>query len=256
LFGHEKGAFTGAIAQKIGRFELANQGTLFLDEVGDIPLELQPKLLRVLQEQEFERVGGSTSIKVDVRIIATTNRDLAAEAEAGRFRRDLFFRLSVIPIAIPPLRERIEDIPPLAYRFASQTAQDTKKEFVGISPEALQLLQRHDWPGNVRELQHAIERAVILASGPMLQPGHFDGQRVGIGPLGVNRDSPALPVDAQPNGHSQDRTIVLRSLDLNQAESLLIARALEVTEGNRTRAAELLGVNVRTLRNKLNSSRE
>jgi DNA-binding NtrC family response regulator len=256
LFGHERGAFTGAFKRVAGAFERAHRGTLLLDEISEMRLDLQAKLLRVLQEQEFERVGGSTSIKVDVRIIATTNRDLAAEAEAGRFRRDLFFRLSVIPIAIPPLRERIEDIPPLAYRFASQTAQDTKKEFGGISPEALQLLQRHDWPGNVRELQHAIERAVILASGPMLQPGHFDGQRVGIGPFGVSRDPLTLPVETQANGHPADRTIVLRSLDLNQAESLLIARALEVTEGNRTRAAELLGVNVRTLRNKLNTIRE
>lgn len=255
LFGHERGAFTGAFKRVAGAFERANAGTLLLDEISEMRLDLQAKLLRVLQEQEFERVGGASPIKVDVRIIATTNRDLAAEAEAGRFRRDLFFRLSVIPISIPALRERVDDIPLLAYRFAAQTSQDTKKEFAGISPEALALLQRHDWPGNVRELQHAIERAVILASGPMLQPGHFDGQRVGIGPLANMRDAVSPQSNSSSrNGHSPDApTVVLSSFDLNEAESKLITRALEATEGNRTRAAELLGLSVRALRNKLNT---
>src|SRR5690242_18668421 len=256
LFGHERGAFTGAIKRVAGAFERAHGGTLLLDEISEMRLDLQAKLLRVLQEQEFERVGGTSPIKVDVRIIATTNRDLASEAEAGRFRRDLFFRLSVIPIQIPPLRDRVEDIPLLAYRFAAHAANDAKKEFAGISPEALALLQRHDWPGNVRELQHAVERAVILASGPMLLPGHFEGQRFGLAlGAGAAREPAVRPDDfAEENGHS-DRDlhqVVLHSFDLNQAESQLIARALEVTEGNRTRAAELLGVNVRTLRNKLN----
>ena len=255
LFGHERGAFTGAFKRVAGAFERAHGGTLLLDEISEMRLDLQAKLLRVLQEQEFERVGGSSPIKVDVRIIATTNRDLAAEAEAGRFRRDLFFRLSVIPIAIPPLRARVEDIPLLAYRFAAQTAQDTKKEFAGVSPEALAVLQKHDWPGNVRELQHAIERSVILANGPILLPGHFDGQRFGIGALTPNREA-LLHVSGagEGNGHSPSRqTVVLNTLDLSQAESQLIARALEITEGNRTRAAELLGLSVRTLRNKLNA---
>ena len=142
LFGHERGAFTGAIKRVAGAFERAHGGTLLLDEISEMRLDLQAKLLRVLQEQEFERVGGTTPIKVDVRIIATTNRDLAAEAEAGRFRRDLFFRLSVIPIEIPPLRERGDDIPLLAFRFAAHSANETKKELAGISPEALALLQR------------------------------------------------------------------------------------------------------------------
>src|SRR5690242_4847719 len=180
LFGHERGAFTGAIRRVEGAFERAHQGTLLLDEISEMRVDLQAKLLRVLQEQEFERVGGTTPIKVDVRIVATTNRDLAAEAEAGRFRRDLFFRLSVIPIQIPPLRDRKDDVPLLAYRFGAHAANDAKKEFGGISPEAVMMLQRYDWPGNVRELQHAIERAVILASGPMLLPVHFDGQRFGL----------------------------------------------------------------------------
>jgi DNA-binding NtrC family response regulator len=257
LFGHERGAFTGAFKRVAGAFERAHGGTLLLDEISEMRLDLQAKLLRVLQEQEFERVGGSAPIKVDVRIIATTNRDLAAEAEAGRFRRDLFFRLSVIPISIPALRQRVDDIPLLAYRFAVVTGQDSKKEFAGISPEALALLQRHDWPGNVRELQHAIERAVILASGPMLLPGHFEGQRFGISQLGSPRDT-ASPLSAvfDGNGHRErSAAVVLSTFDIGQAESQLIARALEVTEGNRTRAAELLGLSVRTLRNKLNAVR-
>jgi DNA-binding NtrC family response regulator len=257
LFGHERGAFTGAFKRVPGAFERAHGGTLLLDEISEMRLDLQAKLLRVLQEQEFERVGGSSPIKVDVRIIATTNRDLAAEAEAGRFRRDLYFRLSVIPIAIPALRERVEDIALLAYRFAVQISQDTKKEFGGISPEAIALLQRHDWPGNVRELQHAIERAVILASGPMLLPGHFEGQRFGISQLTTAREPlGTMSVSERLNGHGNaSPTVVLSSFDLSAAESQLIARALEVTEGNRTRAAELLGLSVRTLRNKLNAIR-
>jgi two-component system response regulator HydG len=257
LFGHERGAFTGAIKRVPGAFERAHGGTLLLDEISEMRLDLQAKLLRVLQEQEFERVGGTSPIRVDVRIIATTNRDLAAEAEAGRFRRDLFFRLSVIPIEIPPLRERGDDIPLLAYRFAAHAANDTKKEFAGISPEALALLQRHEWPGNVRELQHAIERAVILASGPILLPGHFETQRFGLTQTSANsRDISHRALERSNNGGatSDPDHVVLRSFDLSAAESQLIARALEVTEGNRTRAAELLGLSVRTLRNKINGA--
>ena len=257
LFGHERGAFTGAIRRVAGAFERAHGGTLLLDEISEMRLDLQAKLLRVLQEQEFERLGGTSPIKVDVRIIATTNRDLAAEAEAGRFRRDLYFRLSVIPIEIPALRERGDDVPLLAYRFAAHSANETKKEIAGISPEALALLQRHDWPGNVRELQHAIERAVILTSGPMLLPLHFEGQRFGLAqPAATSRDFGPRGASAELQngsaGHDTDR-VVLSSFDLAKAESQLIARALQVTEGNRTRAAELLGLSVRTLRNKLNA---
>ena len=255
LFGHERGAFTGAIKRVAGAFERAHGGTLLLDEISEMRLDLQAKLLRVLQEQEFERVGGTAPIKVDVRIVATTNRDLAAEAEAGRFRRDLFFRLSVIPIELPPLRDRVEDIPLLAYRFAAHAANDAKKELAGISPEALALLQRHDWPGNVRELQHAVERAVILASGPMLLPVHFEGQRFGLSQQAASIRDASRVAEAHPgNGHAAKNSprVTLSSFDLNEAESQLIARALEVTEGNRTRAAELLGLSVRTLRNKLN----
>jgi formate hydrogenlyase transcriptional activator len=168
LFGHERGAFTGAVAQTAGRFELAHRGTLFLDEIGDLPLELQPKLLRVLQEQEFERLGSTRTIHVDVRIVAATNQDLAQMVRERRFRADLFYRLNVFPIALPPLRKRVEDIPLLVRHFAQKFASRMHKDFGPISDEAMADLQRYDWPGNIRELQNVIERAVIMASGPEL----------------------------------------------------------------------------------------
>jgi len=169
LFGHEKGAFTGAISQKVGRFELAHQGTLFLDEVGDIPLELQPKLLRVLQEQEFERLGSTKTIKVDVRLVAATNRDLARMVAEGRFRNDLYYRLNVFPIVLPPLRERPDGIPSLVRHFTQQFARRMGKRIETIPAATMEALVRYPWPGNVRELQNIIERAVILSPGPTLQ---------------------------------------------------------------------------------------
>ncbi len=168
LFGHEKGAFTGAINQRIGRFELANRGTVFLDEVGEIPLELQPKLLRVLQEREFERLGSTRTLRTDARLIAATNRDLAALADEQRFRQDLFYRLNVFPIAVPPLRDRREDIPMLVRHFAQQFARQMKKSIETIPAETMDTLTRYDWPGNIRELQNLIERAVILSTGATL----------------------------------------------------------------------------------------
>ena len=170
LFGHERGAFTGAIARKVGRFEIANRGTLFLDEVGDIPLELQPKLLRVLQEQEFERLGSTRTIKTDVRLIAATNRDLAKMVEQNEFRADLFYRLKVFPIAIPPLRERREDIPLLARYFIARYAKAMNRPIERIPAGAMDALVRYSWPGNIRELQNFLERAVILSSGSVLKP--------------------------------------------------------------------------------------
>jgi formate hydrogenlyase transcriptional activator len=170
LFGHERGAFTGAIARKIGRFELAHKGTLFLDEIGDIPPELQPKLLRVLQEQEFERLGSTRSIRVDVRLVAATNRDLAKMVEEREFRADLYYRLNVFPIVIPPLRERREDIPVLVNYFTSKYAQAMNKRIEKVSPQVIEALMRYPWPGNIRELQNFIERAVILSEGNVLQP--------------------------------------------------------------------------------------
>jgi formate hydrogenlyase transcriptional activator len=179
LFGHEKGAFTGAIAQKIGRFELAHQGTLFLDEVGDIPPELQPKLLRVLQEQEFERLGGTKTIKVDVRLVAATHRDLAKMVADGRFREDLYYRLNVFPVVLPPLRERREDIPRLVRHFTQQFARRMGRRIETIPTAALDALVHYPWPGNVRELQNIIERAVILSPGPTLQVPLNDVQAAG-----------------------------------------------------------------------------
>jgi formate hydrogenlyase transcriptional activator len=168
LFGHEKGAFTGAISQRIGRFELAHRGTVFLDEVGEIPLELQPKLLRVLQEREFERLGSTRTLRTDARLIAATNRDLGALADEQKFRQDLFYRLNVFPITVPPLRDRREDIPMLVRHFAQQFARRMKKAVESISSDTMEALTRYDWPGNIRELQNLIERAVILSTGPTL----------------------------------------------------------------------------------------
>src|SRR6516162_7919581 len=172
LFGHERGAFTGAITQKMGRLELADRGTLFLDEVGDIPLELQPKLLRVLQEREFERLGSTRTTKVDVRLVAATHRDLETMMAENQFRSDLYYRLNVIPIRIPPLRERVREHPDeirlLALHFADRHAQRMKKRIETIPPEAMEALTRWHWPGNVRELENLIERAVILSRGPVL----------------------------------------------------------------------------------------
>ena len=262
LFGHEKGAFTGAIKRVEGAFERANGGTLLLDEISEMRLDLQAKLLRVLQEQEFERVGGSVAIKVDVRIVATTNRDLATFAAAGHFRQDLYYRLSVIPVRIPPLRERKEDIPLLAYRFASHYAQEVGKDISGISPQALDLLQGYDWPGNVRELQHAVERAVILTGESTLPVNAFDGQRFGLsgawsGPTPSRISTDFLPIHGGDTATITipEGAVVLTSLNVDEAEAKLIERALEVSNGNRTRAAELLGISVRTLRNKLNGAK-
>jgi DNA-binding NtrC family response regulator len=250
LFGHEKGAFTGAIRRVEGAFERAHGGTLLLDEITEMRLDLQSKLLRVLQEQEFERVGGTTTIKVDVRIIATTNRNLEESVDRNEFRRDLFYRLSVMPIQIPPLRERPDDIPILAHHFAQRVATELGggREITAIAPEALALLQRYQWPGNVRELQHAVERAVILTSGTVLTAGSFEAIRTAL----LGRKTPMAGLAAFA-GAKPDDHVVLSSLSIEHAEETLIQRALIVTGGNRTRAAQLLGVSVRTLRNKLSS---
>ena len=189
LFGHERGAFTGAIAQKIGRFEVANGGTLFLDEVGEIPLELQPKLLRVLQEQEFERLGSSRTIKVDVRLVAATNRDLIRMVQEQRFRDDLYYRLNVFPIHLPPLRERPEDIPALVRYFVDRFARRLNRRIDAIPTDALEALQRCAWPGNIRELANVIERAMILSPGPTLEIPIAELQHAG--PLGARRNGTA-----------------------------------------------------------------
>ena len=242
LFGHEKGAFTGAYKRSLGAFERAHGGTLLLDEISEMRIDLQPKLLRVLQEREFERVGGSANVKVDVRIIATTNRDLAAHVAAGRFRQDLYYRLSVLPIMVPPLRDRREDIPALAYRFAMRAATEAAKAFEGFTDDAMAKLEAYSWPGNIRQLQHAVERAVIFAPRGMLDVALFD-----------------LPADAgarqrpAPSQVMNGSGLVLESLNLERVEQQVIAHALRVAAGNRTSAAALLGLDVRTLRRKLNS---
>src|SRR5687767_13550235 len=174
LFGHEKGAFTGAVGRKPGKFEMAHRGTLFLDEIGDLPISLQAKILRALEERRFERVGGTASVQVDVRLVAATNRGLRAAVAARRFREDLFFRLSVFPITVPPLRERQGDIPVLARHFVERFCRDLKKRPLMLSPPALEQLQTYRWPGNVRELQNCIERAVILADGDAILPRHLN----------------------------------------------------------------------------------
>ncbi|HTW63798.1 MAG TPA: sigma 54-interacting transcriptional regulator [Bryobacteraceae bacterium] len=177
LFGHERGAYTGALNSAVGRFQLAHQGTLFLDEIGDMPLELQPKLLRVLQEQEFERLGSTHTVRVDVRIVAATNRDLSALVQERRFRSDLFYRLHVFPIALPPLRERADDIPLLVRTFVRKFAERMNKQIDIIPEEVMERLKYHSWPGNIRELQNFIERSVILSPGPVLHAPLGDLQR-------------------------------------------------------------------------------
>ncbi len=241
LFGHEKGAFTGAIKRVAGAFERADGGTLLLDEVTEMRIDLQAKLLRVLQEQEFERVGGTTPVRVNVRVIATSNRDLDDAIARGEFRQDLYYRLAVIPITLPPLRERTNDIPALALHFADRAAEQSGRPRPQLTADALAWLSSRDWPGNVRELQHAVERAVILTPGAVITPAAFTARRA------APSFTPTAPTDA---------VVTLHSYGVDEAEAALIAAALERTAGNRTKAAELLGISVRTLRNKLNAPAE
>ena len=227
LFGHEKGAFTGAVAQRTGRFELAHGGTLFLDEIGDLPLELQPKLLRVLQEREFERLGSTRTTRVDVRLVAATNVDLGRMVAEKRFREDLYYRLDVFPITIPPLRERREDIPDLARHFVDKYARRMNKRIETIAARAMTALTEYHWPGNVRELANVLERAVILCPTPVLDREHV-GALAAASPAGVDR--PAARVS--PSG----------AMPLAAMEKLAITDALREANGNKSRAAELLGV--------------
>lgn len=239
LFGHERGAFTGATSRSIGAFERAHRGTLVLDEISEMRLDLQAKLLRVVQEQEFERVGGSNAIKVDVRLIATTNRWLNGEVEAGRFRRDLYYRLSVVPVHTPPLRERVDDIPLLVEHFVEQFAKEIGCPRPGIAPETFEALMAKPWLGNIRELENAVGRAVILSRGGRLTPDAFaePAPPRGDGGRGAETKAPAETPE---------------TLDLRELERIAIQRALARTGGHRSRAAELLGISERTLRNKLN----
>lgn len=234
LFGHERGAFTGASQLKKGKMELAHGGTVFLDEVGDISAELQTKLLRFLQEREFERVGGTQPIPVDVRVIAATNRELSSAIKEGRFREDLYYRLNVIPIQLPPLRERNEDVSVLARFFLRRFAAETKKDFSGITKEAEAWLVTYDWPGNVRELANVIERAVVLGRGPE-----------------VARDDLLSRTESTRSSTSTDELSYRHALDTAKAE--VIRRALASTQGNRTAAARILGLHKTHLLNLMKS---
>jgi transcriptional regulator with GAF, ATPase, and Fis domain len=235
LFGHEKGAFTGALQRRLGRFELADKGTLFMDEVGELPLDTQVKLLRVLQEQEFERLGGVRPIKTDVRLVAATNRDLEVEVAEGRFRPDLFYRLSVFPIRVPALRERPDDIPLLVRHFLALFQRKLAKSLKGVTPGSMERLMAYPWPGNIRELQNVLERACVLARGPIIDASAALG--------GSDRPAP----DATPV--TDDRL-----LTLDEHEQMQIKRALEVAGGKLHGpggAAEMLGINASTLRSRM-----
>jgi DNA-binding NtrC family response regulator len=257
LFGHVRGAFTGAVNNRTGRFEAAHTGTIFLDEINSTSLLLQVKLLRVLQEREFERVGDTATIRVDVRVIAASNRDLYAEVEAGRFREDLYWRLNVVPIVLPPLRQRREDIPALVAHFLNYYSEKNHKHVVHIQPQAMEVLQDYHWPGNVRELQNYVERAVAMAEGDELtvdllpetllgRPGRRGGRL-----RGVDLDTLIYEV-VQEGLHAagQDATGMHERI-VNRVERELIAQVMEACGNVQTKAAARLGINRNTLRSKL-----
>jgi DNA-binding NtrC family response regulator len=231
LFGHERGSFTGAMARKDGRFSIADGGTLFLDEIGEISPAVQVKLLRFLQEHEFERVGGTQTIRVDVRVIAATNRNLVEEVKAGRFREDLFYRLNVVTVDMPPLRDRKTDIPALSKFFVDRYAKDNSKNIEAIAPQTLELLMSYDWPGNVRELENAIERAVVLTNGSVLEPRHLP---------------PNVRPTATPNGMPP-----IPGSTLAEIERYAILETLKSTGGSTSKAADILGISVRTIQYRL-----
>ncbi len=232
LFGHEKGAFTGADSRRLGRFELADGGTLLLDEISEITPKIQAKLLRVLEQEEFERVGGTKTLKVDVRVIATTNRNILMEIEQNKFRQDLYFRLNVIPVILPPLRERKEDVPTLVEYFLNKYKRGIDTPLQKVSEEAMDRLSRYNWSGNVRELKNLIHRCIVMVDSEILLPEHFENM------LNVN-------VTKKKNELMVGQTI-------EDVEMALIYKTLENTDGNKTRAAEILDITPRTLRNKLN----
>jgi DNA-binding NtrC family response regulator len=248
LFGHERGAFTGASSRKIGKFELAHGGTLFLDEIGELPLEMQVKLLRVLEEREFMRVGGSETIRVDIRVVAATNQDLEVGVEQGRFRSDLYYRLKVVTLRIPPLRERRDDIPRLANHFLDRFRKENARPNMRFSPETMRVLIQANWEGNVRELKNLVESLVVLS--PRDEIGVDDlapeyaapARRIATGPDDVTR----VATDENPAG---------REMTMEEIERRAILRALGKTGGNRTQAAEILGIGLRTLQRKLKEYR-
>jgi DNA-binding NtrC family response regulator len=245
LFGHEKGAFTGAVARKLGRFEMAHKGTLFLDEIGDLPIGLQAKILRAIEERRFERVGGNTSLLVDVRIVAATNKHLKAAVAARQFREDLFFRLSVFPVTIPPLRDRRDDITILARHFVERFCKELKKPPVTLSPQALEELQMYPWPGNVRELQNCIERAVILADGDTILPRNLNLSFRPPREEAAATLDPWVHIDLSGTLSDASRRV------LAEVERRKIVQTLAETEGNKVRASEILQVTYKTFLTKL-----
>ena len=259
LFGHEKGSFTGATNKREGRFELAHGGTIFLDEISELSLPLQSKLLRVLQEREFERVGGNRTVKVDVRVVAATNRKLEQSVEKNEFRQDLYFRLNVVPVHVPALRERDGDVPLLAEAFCQRFIRNHGVPVKGLTPESLAALQAHDWPGNIRELQNVLERAVILCG----EDGYIHPEQLGLtappqagigdAPTGAIDDKPVAIVPAAPTTAAASNGA---PTTLAELEKQHILSTLKHCEGNRTRTAETLDINIRTLRNKLNEYKE
>ena len=249
FFGYEPGAFTGATHSKPGRFELASGGTLFLDEIGEIPVEMQVKLLRAIQEQEFERVGGIKTIKVDVRLITATNRNLEQEVHQGNFREDLFYRLNVVPLNIPPLRDRTQDIGILVRHILEKFNRRLNKEVDSIDDEALSLLRQHSWPGNIRELENVIERTILFASNPVISASDLPTDFANIGAKSsLNASTPTSHPLAM--GESASLKEVVRA-ETNRVEKELIARALDETGGNVTKAAKLLKISRKSLQTKM-----
>ncbi len=246
LFGHEKGAFTGAVSARPGRFELADRGTLFLDEIGEIPPEMQVQLLRVLQESEFERVGGIKTIKVDVRLVTATNRDLVGAVQSNSFREDLFYRLNVVPIHLPPLRDRRSDIPVLVEHFVAKFNERLKKSVATVEPEALERLTSYHWPGNIRELENVLERTILFASGDAIRASDLPPEvQMAI--------TPAAPAEARPPsvpGRATSLKEVVRQ-ETERVERELIQRALDETGGNVTQAARKLKISRKSLQNKM-----
>ena len=234
LFGHEKGTFTGALARKLGKFELAHGGTILLDEISELPLALQAKLLRVIQEREIDRLGGTHPVAVDVRIIAISNVNLKQAVADGRFRSDLFYRINVVPLTMPPLRQRPADVDPLVRHFLQRYAALNARPMASIAPAALDRLRAHNWPGNVRELEHTIERAVLVGEGQTLRPEFI---LIDDGPV--------------PDGGADHRALA-PGMSVRDMEARLVGVTLRHVNGNRQQAADMLGISIRTLRNKLN----
>ena len=265
LFGHEKGAFTGAVGRRLGRFELAANGTLLLDEISEMPLNLQAKLLRVIQEREFERVGGGRTLRADCRVIATTNRDLDAYVKEGGFRQDLYYRLNVVPIRVPPLRERVEDIPLLAQAFLERFLEKSHSDRSRLvfQEDTLALLSAYAWPGNVRELEHLVERLCVMEKGPALTPAMLPPEMwnrgMPIPSLPRSEPAAALPGPAAPSAAVAEvppSSPGVSSFNMAEIERATILKALEHTRGHRNQATEMLGISIRTLRNKLAQYRE